>query len=62
MALPFLRIRSNGETRLRPRYLLDGRYRHAGIDSDHPILVSEDGIEIELAHLRQVGRRQAAPL
>jgi hypothetical protein len=56
IAFPFLRIRPDGETRLRTRFRFNRRDHHAGIDGDRPFLVGENGIEIELPHLRQVGR------
>jgi hypothetical protein len=42
--------------RERARALLDRRDHHASIDGDRPFLVGENGIEIELPHLRQVRR------
>ena len=56
--LPFLRIGPDRKARMAGRPAPRGfqrRDRDAGIDRDHAGLVGEQRIEIEFAHLRQIG-------
>ena len=57
-SLPFLRVGPDGEARMAGRAAprrFERRDQHAGVDGDDAALVGEHGVEIELAHLRQVG-------
>ena len=58
-SLPFLGIGPDGEAGMARRRAaarrLEGGHRHTGIDGDESVLVNQYGVEIELAHLRQIG-------